>query len=524
MLEILHYIQGSIPGGILPLLAIFIVLLLALFYSKYRNPDFARSALYRRFAILGMIWLLFFGLLRINYPPKPLPIRLSVYPLKHNDNSNKGMSFQLARELEEAISSSNPYFSTGAFHRLSWQPIPASDIPDSIKTIPEKLQLDWLVTGEWISNDSVLNHLKLNLTLVQLPSYKEFEITSEGDPNDVLMKCADEIAIKTKKKTTPITFSHMSPQWRNACANSFEKSIDRTFLSSLFLNAYKSDSLCLSGISWWLQTLLTQNSQHEFYDFIETELIPKMLHLAETFPLFLISIGDFYRTRGEAEKAVSALLLAYHYAPTRPEPHYLLSMFGTSQIRTSFQKTTLDHIQRAVELDPGFEKARLRLLEFLNPSGLSRDLENYILPGLSIAPHSSNLLIRKSFFEMERFSPDTAIQTLNQVLRIDSTIGNAYYNRGISNLRKKDTLLAKIDFWKSLEKKGTIETNFYLGIIHENQSQWDSAIYYFGQRIKFAKFSSDHLATQRARDKLLSIIRTHRSSKLNDTFLNEVNQ
>lgn len=512
--EFWYYLIGAIPGGWIPIFSILLIFLVSLAYTKIRNPQYPNSLIKKYLLYILFSWLLLFGIVRINFPPPAYPIRLAVYPLLNEKNDDE-MSYQLSRELEEAISSTNYRWTVGAFQRLSWRPIPAKEIPDTISQLPKLLKLKWLVTGQWRSNDSVKKHLELNLTLSKINSNVKFEIRESGSPNEVIRNVADKIAEFTQRKIEQVTFQSLSPEWRRACAQTFSKNRDTTVTAFLFQKAIQSDSLCLIGYAWWIEYLCKSKQYQRYLPYLK-DRIPNLLKFAETYPLFLNSIGDFYRLIGEADKAISAFLLANHYAPTKPEPHYFLALLNRSEAKTKFQKSNFAHLLRAIELDPGYESARLKLLSLIQPSGLSRDIENYILPGLEIAPYSKELLLMASYFQLERFPPEEVIQTLDKLISIDSIYANAYYNRGIAKLRAKDTIGAKNDFYQTIRKQGSVEAYYYLGLIYEMEQQWDSAIFYYNHRIKFAKQATDQIATQRARDKLLYLLRKHRSMRMDE--------
>ncbi|MCX7835005.1 MAG: hypothetical protein N2450_02890 [bacterium] len=512
MAEFWYYFIGSIPGGWVPIFSILLIFIIAIVYTKIRDPNYPKDAIQKYLLYTFIGWVLLFGILRVTFPPPPYPIRIAVYPLENSDNQTE-LSYQLSRELEEAFATTNYRFSIGGFRRLSWQPKPSKIVPDSILELPKLLQLHWVVCGEWYSIDSIKNHLQLKITLNKVNTNIYYQFEQEGNPKEVIRNSANQIAFLTKKQIQETNFSMLTPEWRYACANTFQKNLDTSYTEKLFRKAIASDSMNLTGFAWWVDYLCKTNQYLKYQEYLKQKL-PILLKNAETYPLFLISLGNFYRLMGESEKAISAFLLANHYAPTNPEPHYYLALLNREEIKTRFQKTAFDHLKRAIELDKGFEIARLKLLSMLQPTGITRDIENYILPGLEIAPYSTDLLLKLSYFQLERFPPNQVIQTLDRLIRIDSTYGDAYYNRGIANLREKDTINAKLDFYSTIQKKGSVEAYYYLGLIHEYNQQWDSAIYYFNQRLRFAKQAKDQIATLRARDKLLLLLRQHRSTKL----------
>ncbi|MDK9699531.1 MAG: hypothetical protein OEM52_05210 [bacterium] len=504
MAEVWYMLSGGIPGGFTLLLFVLLLAQSAWWYIVYRNRVTAGYRAVKNSLWIFLGWLSLFLLLRYWMPSLVLPIRLAVYPLA-GPEFKSGLGYQLARELEEGIAATNQRWSVGAFRRLGSRPLPAYSLSDADGNLPKLLLLQWIVTGEWQPVPTQTDQITLQLKLTNIATGENSIFEKTGNTNQILEQLANEIANATGHRKRPARVAPMSPLWRSVCARSIIAEPNDTTVIKEFEQAYHSDSLATSGFAWMLQYRMRSKELDPEIQRWEPAML-RLLHYAETQPLFLQTMGEYLRRRGDVEKAAAALLLAHGHAPANPEPHFYLSLMSPSQTQTKFQKTAPAHATRAVELDPGYELARLRMLEFLPPNPLQNLLAAIVEPGLKINPDSPQLLLRKAYYQLSEANPTQVLVTLNRVINLDSTISTAYYNRGIAYLRMNDTTKAIVDFHKCWAMNGTVESLYYLGIIYENSAQIDSAIFYLNLRYKNSSRATDGQATIMARGKLVNLL------------------
>ncbi len=502
---IFHVLGGNLPFGAVPLIVLLVLVEVAWLFTSVKSETHTRKRTIKGTIWIALVWAIIYLVLIILFPAPPMPVRLAVYPLAGNEQP-VGMGHQLAAELEESIAATHPRWVTGSFQRLGKVLKASASIPPEDAKLLPLIKVDWLVCGSWVCESP--EQMQFNLKIVRVGKRDTVSIQANGDCNTAVRDAATKIADITGMDRNPATIAPLSKEWRIACARSRVVAVYDSTQSVLFRNALKSDEKSLGGIT----LLINYFIDHPGQDTLLLHVVPtaeKLIKIGDKYPPFLLALGSWHRNTGDKKNAASAWLHALILSPVRPEVHFLLGHLDSSLVANKFEKSPKEHLQRAVEIDPGYVDARMRLLSMIPLNTLVHEYENLVEDGLKINPTSFPLLSRRAHYLIIYGKQPEAIQTLNQMLVVQPENATLFYNRGIAYLQGGDTTAATADFYKSWSLHGTVENLYYLGVIYESHEQWDSAIYYYQTRYKFADKSDDALATAHARVRLLKLLDEH---------------
>ncbi len=494
---------------------LFVVLVVAeaawFFLTKMSERHTHAEAIKGAFYIL-IAWGLLYIVIIALFPAPPMPVRLSVYPLG-GPNMPEGMGNQLASEIEEAVASVHPRWCVGAFHRLG-MPVPAAtSVPSNIAGIIPLIQLDWVVCGEWKTQTLDASSVELRLKLVRAGSHDTLHINISGETDQAIKFAATKITELAHLTHSTATIAPLTPAWRIACARTQVVTKYDTTQQKLWRVALHSDPKSLGGVT----SMISYFIDHPGVDTLLFHMAPtaqQLIKIGDRYIPFLITIGQWHRSRGDKKAASNSWLRAEILAPVRPEIHYYLGTLDSDLVKTKYETTPQEHLERAVELDPGYELARMQLVLAMPINTIQHKYEKTVEAGLAINPSSLMLLSRRAYYQILLNQNDQGIATINQIIAVDPGNADAYYNLGIGYIQKGDTASAMKEFYKSYSMNGTVENLFYLATIYEERAVWDSAIYYYEQRYKYGSKSQDPLATEHARIRMLKLLDEHEQTTI----------
>ena len=184
-------------------------------------------------------------------------------------------------------------------------------------------------------------------------------------------------------------------------------------------------------------------------DAAETELIAARDENPKNAKL-LLQIARFYAAQGEAEKAEGMLEMRAQQHPDSPEPLLVLADFRTQQ---GDEKGALEAVERALEVDPSYELARLRKAEYLmdrarsDPS-LATEARQILNEVLEENPNSVRGLFTQAKFLLLDGRAQDAIPKLRRVVEEQPgtnaflLLGQAYLSLGQYELARSELLRA----------------------------------------------------------------------------------
>ncbi len=221
-------------------------------------------------------------------------------------------------------------------------------------------------------------------------------------------------------------------------------------------------------------------------------------------PEIYILLGRHFLDFRDWDEAESALKLAYMLDFDDPRIYFYLSRLMENRFGDLPIKTSRAMIERALQLAPGYETARLAQIEKMRTVYEKRQLTKLIEDGLFIDPHSRLLLVTASALYIELHEYTRASQHCQTLLADNPTDHEALYNLGLCLLWQNhyDESIAMFD--SSRRNGGTVENLYYIGVVHQFKKDYHTAIEWFQKRYAAAKNQEDQGAiSSRARIGLL---------------------
>jgi len=208
-------------------------------------------------------------------------------------------------------------------------------------------------------------------------------------------------------------------------------------------------------------------------------------------PETYLLLGRYFLEANRWDEAESALKLAYHYAPADPRVYFLLARLMPHRLEDLPLKTPERHLQRAVQIAPGYEIARLALVELYRKGHKKTLAEEEILKGLAVAPDSRAILLTASAVQIDLRKYGAAAAHLERLLASNPVDADALYNLGVCHLWLKDYRAAVAAFDSSFVNDGPVENLYYSGVALAKLNEYDAAIDRFQRRFAAATHADD---------------------------------
>ncbi|MCF7811952.1 tetratricopeptide repeat protein [bacterium] len=203
-------------------------------------------------------------------------------------------------------------------------------------------------------------------------------------------------------------------------------------------------------------------------------------------------------------EAESATKLAHNLTKDDPRIYFYMSRLGRWRLRNMPLKSKNDYRYQAIYLAPGYEDARLALAESYREEFYHTFALKVIDEGLDIDPDSVPLLMAKTASFLESNHSKEAVELCNELLKRFPGNSTALYNLGIARLYMKQYDLAIALFDSSYRNGGTVENLFYIGVVYQEQGEWEKAIEYYQKRmVLYDDYHDQAAASARDRIKLL---------------------
>lgn len=217
-------------------------------------------------------------------------------------------------------------------------------------------------------------------------------------------------------------------------------------------------------------------------------------------PESYILLGRHFLEFRDWDEAESALKLAYYFDSDDPRTCFYLSRLMENRLSDLSIKSSRGLIERALKLAPGFESARLGLVEKLRGVNLYREAVKVIEDGLVIDPNSRPLQITASAIYLELRQYQRAAHLCERILADEPRHYEALYNLGLSRLWLKEYDGAVALFDSSYNNGGTVENLYYCGVANQFKGDYPEAIGWFQKRFAAALNQHDEgAASARAR-------------------------
>lgn len=479
MSSIWRFLSGEVPGGFaLPLVGI-ICLLLILEYV-YRTGQTMPHRTYLRWRWMGpCLVLVIYALFWIQAPPKLQPIRVAVIPEDSSgqDGWRSGALADLTgrclkRTLSKAIV--NP-----------WQ----GAVNDYQQPSPEVLQRSgYRVYSLRYTEGEEAKPAELR---VQRLGRESFSIPLAKDDLAIISSEIGAWILRDLGKKSQVE-KPFSREFRPDVFNEYYLG-ERDFRSQNYDSAEVHYNRALEvdpgfllakvGLAWVFE-------ERGFQQAAETAFLEAAREDTSSME-FLLYLGEFYVRLRQWDLAEAPLKVVLAKRPLEVRTYLDLTRLHPERLGDLRMDSPDKLLAEAVRLDPAFENARIALISLLIEGGLAQRALPFIKDGLNIYPDSEGLLLKMGAVEFYSGNADASRQVYQKILSQDPGNAAAEFNLGIVAYRTKQYEEAVQYFLRSIEKGGTVDNYYYLGIICRTLGDNNQAIRYFDKRWDLRKDEDD---------------------------------
>lgn len=221
--------------------------------------------------------------------------------------------------------------------------------------------------------------------------------------------------------------------------------------------------------------------------------------------------GKWYLQQERWHAAELSLVSAYKQYPRDPLLWMDISRLHPSRFQKLGFSDRISIYEKVLKTDPTCEPAWISLTGAFLHQGKLNAVENLCKKWLSIFPRSLDawFTLAKVFALRNDFIQITKIY--RELVKWYPDKPEVYYNLGVLYFQSHRFSEAKAFFLESLQRNGSPDAYFYLGLIYENLHQPEKAIQAYQKRIAFRQSSADRYADQ-ARIRLQVLLAKHESS------------
>lgn len=507
MIEIIDFLSGEVPGGILLLILILFIINL-IFFFFYKGSKLLNKKQYKDKIIKSSLFLLvvYISLWFLLSPPK-IPDSVIFLPFQNGNTADFTICEMLERQLESNLS--------GDYRLHYWDWFYETCNQDSINNInyrnnvAKRLNIGLIISGRYIADFQVeLSADDGNGLLTQQFEYNSFrelsgkivswlqdnyQITKPVDKNKI--QISDEsINIKTKAKLL----------YLNSKYDSAIKLLSKTKESHVLLKAMINLRKGASFLKENKKSMFEDNTNTYFAEIIDT-LIPIAVEGKDTATLNKI-LGELYLYNHQYEKSEIFLKKALTQNPYDARIYYLLYYLHKDRIVDLGFNNRFEVLQKAIDLDNGYVLAVYDLAnEYFHsgtatPTGTGTTFAIETLKKImKINPNNIKILNLLANIYLQIKDTEKAIQIYNELIKKGDHSGEIYYNLGIGyfHLQKYDQ--AGKAFEKSISINEYPNSYLYLAAINKINGHNEKALYYYRERIKRKQGEDDMYAKEAMR-------------------------
>ncbi len=497
MAELIKFLSGGIPGGVVLLIAVLIFANLTfsfLYKSKLVLQDRYRSKLF----ILNLTVIILYSLLWLaKKPPQPAD-RLIFLP---TISANTQFKLTPASIALSDFFEKNTYNFTGRYlvHKWSWirQTLGKENASQYKKwqDIAKKLNPE-----VWVES-SYNNSGELSLTIHKKDSEEIGTFTLNKSVNETDLRALIEYLGLSIKKG--ILLSLTKNKYLEADILLVEDKYDELKLllesdSSDVAKVYKANLFIKKGLhfKYDFEKLKYVNIVNPDFEKAKSILYP-LVKLKFDIPGVAFSLGRMAIREREYESAETFLKKAYIEEPRNPRVYYLLSYLLPSRLEELEFKDRKSILLKTIELDPGYADAVYDLAELFyitgngyekgrGTSGALKTLENYLALNKDdpkILSLLATLYIKTSRFE----EAESTYQNLANRFPKDSDV---IYNLGVVAYSQAQYEKALDLFKKAIALDKNPDAYLYAGIASQMLGNRSEALKYYQERVRLK--SSDH--------------------------------
>jgi tetratricopeptide (TPR) repeat protein len=523
MSNILSFLSGQVPGGLLLLFFILVAINLALYFFYKSSKLFSKDVYKNKAWKYNLIILSVYIFLWIYFRPPSLPDRVVILPFQNGEKAEIVLTDALEQQLLDQLS--QDYI----FHRWHWLYQTAD--PDSVdlliyrKKLAKRLGISVIISADVMVNN---NEFEINYEIDQSGNNHKGQLKAKSvtqATRDLIEKISYHSDIISKESADisirEFPYDRYSKAKRAFLDRDYDRALDFIDESNLRSQILLANILLKKGIRHipdGENSNLKEDVINPYFQRIKQILIPHSKKGKDTADLNLL-LGQLYLFEKDYDLAEICLKKARTQDRYNSRIYYYMSYLLIDRIKELNYKDRIDVLSYCVQLDPGFSDGVYELAsEYYNtgtgvPTGGYTErsiatMQNY----LKINPNKQNILsLLGKIYLQSKFTEDAMTMYL-RLLELDPQSAETNYNLGICYFHKKDYSKAEGLFKKAIDLNDHIDSYVYLGGIYKLREDWDQALYYFRERIKRKTGDDDKYAKEAMRGVRLILARQQADS------------
>ncbi len=498
MEQLINFLSGGVPGGILVFLLFLLIINLAFSFLKTSKLFSAEQSKKNRRTYSLALLMLYIGIWLATQPPKP-QIRVVVLPTISTDASFKAdaRAFELAELFRRcAPSAFEPKY---LLHRWTW--LYETIDPDSVNFISQ-----WKKTA-----------LALRPGIIIQPYYKKTGIScsvvADGDSLYFTASGAHSLLNKIKRNTglfkEKAVFSQIDPKALTLRLLLLKNKNDAVLQSAaadsgLEVLQMVAEAYVRKGLLRPIDREKAKYMKIENPDFQKAKRIfSKLIKAGADTPETAYWLGRMAIYDQTYTKAEVYLKKAFVEDPSNARILLQLSYLHPDRLKEFGYNSRIDILKRTVSLDPGFREGVFQLAQEYYNSGTgtasgtgTTKARQTIETFLKINREDLKILSLLASIELKLGYYDIAFQLYEKIAARVPEASNSWYNLGVVRFMKKEYREALQNFLKAIAIDKNLDAYLYAGITYRMLGENEKALHYYRERIRRKSGDDDKWAKE----------------------------
>jgi tetratricopeptide (TPR) repeat protein len=463
MREILHFLSGEVPGGILLLFFIVLVTNLALFFLFKSSKLFSKEVYNRKAIRYNLFIFSIYIILWIFLEPPKLPERIIILPFQNEESADYRLSEAVQRQLYGNLK--NEYI----LHRWEWFYKTANK--DSLQfddyriNLAREIGAAFFVTGKVTNTDK---NIRVNLKVFDPVLLKETTLQA-STYGQASLKIFEWLRRNIPfVSESALTYALMSDQYLKAfiaakialLQDDYEQVLESypepdSIQVELVTAAYLQRGI--SEVENQSKTPLEGMQMNRHFRRLLNLIIPYSKESKDTGDLNII-LARMYMHHGNYGMAEICLEKALTQEKYNPRIYYYMSFLHESRYNERGFRNRAAVLDLAVRLDPGYSSAVNEYAEELYTTGTAASTNPNTIKSIDVLqdflvlnPNNKTILASLGRILLQTKYTLEAMDIFTKLLALTPNSAENHYNLGICYFHKKEYEKAKEEFNRSIE-------------------------------------------------------------------------
>jgi len=400
---------------------------------------------------------------------------------------------------------------------------------DYLKKLNSQLGAEYVLAGKLSGNDASPN---FTYQMIQTQSSeviinRSFLLVPQNLP-EISSKIHDEILdyfdIDPKIKEAGIRYTSPDVYQKYLNGNKYYQQKKYQFALELAEQTILADSgiiaaFLLAGKSWLMKGLEKKsNGESPIEEFEKAkQWLTQTVALDSSCDEAYSFLGEYYIYRERWSLAEQMLVKAYHLNAHNPRLCLSLSRLHPFRYQKLGFKNEQQLFKRAIFINPCYEDAYLMLADYYLFENKRKKAIQILEQILEINPNSVPVLMALGKIYLVRNEILKIIEIFNRVLELEPNNSNAYYNLGILYYNSEDYDTAERFLLRAIAIDNHLNAHLYLAYLYEIKGEYNKAIKYLRNRIRYGKGLDDEFAEE-ARKHLVKLLHRDITEAHNDSL------